>query len=230
MRRLTLCAAAASAALLLAGCAGTGGFGSRAVQSSAVFASGELTLSAPQGYCVDKRMLRQSPHEGFALLVQCGEPRRLFQAEDPAVITATIGKAAAGARAPAAADLARMVPGARITDSRDDMLLPLVRFDLPGHQAAGASSTHWRGAFIYNGHLVSLALYAPEGSANLRVRGAMLLNELAGRTLEASASAGREPGAPGGNALRPRARPRAAATAERSAKPRLRDRIAGLFH
>ncbi|WP_405117157.1 hypothetical protein L0Z64_17410 [Phaeobacter sp. BS23] len=80
-------------------------------------------------------------------------------------------------------------PGARLLTEREDMMLPLVKLNMPDHRARGASPVHWRGAFVLNDQLVALALYAPGGSRNLGGRGARLLNELTAKTLEASVTA-----------------------------------------
>ncbi|WP_245602922.1 hypothetical protein [Leisingera methylohalidivorans] len=208
------------------------------------FAGGGVLLAAPETYCFDRRSSTADESGGFALMAPCSRlnRNRWFGSRNAAVLTASIGPAKQDATAPQAADIVAMFPGARLLETRDDQLLPLVRLEFPEAVAEGASPVHWRGAFVLDRHLVALALYAPEGSRALGRQGAALLNELTHRTLEASTLPDLEaagavlPQAPR-QSLRPLARPAAAAAAapETAATPARRkkrglgQRIAGLF-
>ncbi len=214
----------------------------------------DITLSAPRGYCFDKRMLNPAAADGFALLPRCdrlsggGFFASLGGSRDSAVITATLGRATKGAPAPSVRDLAASVPGAVLRDQKEDALLPLAKLDIPGHGARGASSEHWRGAFVLNGHVILLALYAPEDSPLLGAQGAMVLDDMARLTQAASVlpAAAPEPKQDlrpdpvaarrtGAGALRPMARPTgssgpaARTKTGRDQKLSLAKRIAGLF-
>ncbi len=150
----------------------------------------DVVLAAPSGYCFDKKMLRRDAASGFALLPRCdrlGLGGVFSGFGKSAVITATLGKAPSGAAGPSAADLAASVPGAHVLEERRSGSLPLVKLDMAGHGARGASPEHWRGAFLEDGHVVLLALYAPEQSPLLGERGAELLEQMARRTRAASA-------------------------------------------
>ena len=163
-----------------------------AAKTQARFAKGAVVLVAPRGHCVDAKTLRQDSEGGFALLPRCSflQGNSLFGRNKAAVITATIGKTNA-TTAPSTSDLARTAEGAKLLYYDDKGLLPLVRLQWHGHGAtgnSGASAEHWRGAFVLNGNLVVLALYAPEGSELLGRPGADLLEEMTRRSLQASSA------------------------------------------
>lgn len=203
------------------------------------FANGEVMLAAPESYCFDRRSSVPQDGGGFALIAHCSrlEGRGWFGARKAAVLTASIGPARQNALAPRASDIAAMFPGARLLESREDQLLPLVRLEFPGAVAKGASPVHWRGAFVLDRHLIALALYAPGGSSALGSHGAALLNEVTHRTLEASTLPALEqaqaPAAAAPAAPRPRVRPAGPETGAKAAAARkkrgLGQRIAGLF-
>lgn len=209
------------------------------------FGGGDVLLAAPGAYCFDRRSSQTDKDGGFALLAHCSRMGRQnwFGARKSAVLTASIGPAKPAAAAPQAADIAAMFPDAKVLETREDQLLPLVKLEFPGAVADSASPVHWRGAFVLDRHLIALALYAPEGSRALGSHGAALLNEMTHRTLEASTLPSLETAAvpqrnvsaapaPG---LRPQPRPAelqalAADSPEETGKKRgLRQRIAGLF-
>ncbi|MEX0302077.1 MAG: hypothetical protein AB3N24_06600 [Leisingera sp.] len=205
------------------------------------FAGGDVLLAAPESYCFDRRSSEADSKGGFALMAMCNrlDRRNWFGARKAAVLTASIGPAAPDASAPQAADIAAMFPDAKLLETREDQLLPLVKLEVPGAVAEGASPVHWRGAFILDRHLVALALYAPEGSRALGSQGAALLNEMTHRSLEASTLPDlEEAGAklPKGprQSLRPQARPVPPQQSAQAPAPRekrgLGQRIAGLFH
>lgn len=234
--------------------AAAGSTGTGAKPTEARMNGAEITLAAPRGYCFDKKMLRRDAANGFALLPRCdrlGGGNLFSSLGGGAIITATLGAAPAGVPAPKLSDLAASVPGAQVLDQREDGALPLVKLDMAGHGAKGASSQHWRGAFLLEDHVILLALYAPEDSPLLGPRGAEVLEQMTRLTRAASApttvkqATAPKPaatpatlGAPrrtAGGALRPLARPTSktgATTADQTApgkKLSLAKRIAGLF-
>ncbi|MDE4275810.1 hypothetical protein PXK58_15570 [Phaeobacter gallaeciensis] len=207
----------------------------------------EVVLAAPRGYCFDRKMLRRDAADGFALLPRCdllGGPG-FFGSRNAGVITATLGELPTKGRAPSVSDLAASTPGTHIVTRREDGPLPLVKLDMPGHSAAGASPEHWRGAMVLDGHVIVLALYAPAKSPLLTERGAELLTQMAELTREASrpppaptaeaAKATLPPRRTASGALRPLARPDARAShagapeGDSGGKLSLRKRISGLF-
>ncbi|WP_254683313.1 hypothetical protein [Phaeobacter sp. LSS9] len=153
------------------------------------FASDTIHLVPPTGFCIDPRMTGHRAEGGFAIVVPCSSLRPGRSGRNRALITVAVGPAGPADEALTSADLLKNAPGARLLTEREDMMLPLVKLNMPDHRARGASPVHWRGAFVLNDQLVALALYAPGGSRNLGGRGARLLNELTAKTLEASVTA-----------------------------------------
>ncbi|AUQ69023.1 hypothetical protein PhaeoP54_00096 [Phaeobacter inhibens] len=153
------------------------------------FASDTIHLVPPTGFCIDPRMTGHRAEGGFAIVVPCSSLRPGPSGRNRALITVAVGPAGPADKALTSADLLENAPGARLLTERSDMMLPLVKLNMPDHRARGASPIHWRGAFVLNDQLVAVALYAPGGSRNLGGRGARLLNELTAKTLEASVTA-----------------------------------------
>ena len=145
----------------------------RARMVTVSLAGGAVILSAPEGYCIDRRTLHRTPKAGFAVMARCDTlgVRGFFGAHDLAIITVTTAPQAPGAAAPDTEAVARSADGAEVLDRQS---------------REGVSPVHWRGAFALNGHLVGVGLYAPEGSAVLREDGARLLRDLTSRTRAAS--------------------------------------------
>ena len=211
------------------------------------FGGGDVLLAAPDALIAfDRRSSQPDKDGGFALLAHCSRMGRQnwFGARKSAVLTASIGPAKAAATAPQAADIAAMFPDAKVLETREDQLLPLVKLEFPGAVADSASPVHWRGAFVLDRHLVALALYAPEGSRALGSHGAAaperddsphaggLHPAVAGDRGRAAPRPAAAVPAPG---LRPQPRPvqmlaqNTKDNTEPRKKRRLHQRIAGLF-
>ena len=153
-------------------------------------AGGDIVLSAPDGYCIDRQTLRRLGPNGFAVIARCdtmGVPGG-FGGFDLAIITVTTARQQPGSSAPTPSDVARSAGSAKVLDTRSRDGLALVRFGTGGHAVEGVSDIHWRGAFALNGHLVGIGLYAPDGSDALGSGGMSLLRDLARRTRDASAA------------------------------------------
>lgn len=159
---------------------------------TAVFGDGQLILAAPSGFCFDAQMEQHTGSGGFALLARCERLGTFgrFRTGDGAMLTATVGAVAANTPPPSADALrsafATSRSSARVLETRNDGGVPLVKLHLTGHSAEGASGTHWRGAFVVHGHLVSIALYAPDGSGYLGESGARLIREFVRATRNAT--------------------------------------------
>ena len=160
----------------------------RARMVTVSLAGGAVILSAPEGYCIDRRTLHRTPKAGFAVMARCDTlgVRGFFGAHDLAIITVTTAPQAPGSAAPDTEAVARSADGAEVLDRQSRDGLSLIRFGQGAHGLEGVSPVHWRGAFALNGHLVGVGLYAPEGSAVLREDGARLLRDLTSRTRAAS--------------------------------------------
>ncbi|WP_420004804.1 hypothetical protein [Arenibacterium sp. LLYu02] len=156
---------------------------SRGRALTAVFGDGDLVLAAPSGFCFDAQMEKHTDTGGFALMAHCDSLSALgrFRSGEGAMLTATVGSVALDTPAPSAEALQAAFTAsrasARVLETRGDRDIPLIKLFLDDHTAEGASGTHWRGAFVVHGHLVSVALYAPEGSGYLGEKGARLIRE-----------------------------------------------------
>ncbi|MDP5219982.1 hypothetical protein Q5Y75_22490 [Ruegeria sp. 2205SS24-7] len=180
---------AALALALLAGCDEIGGLEQgQSLPTSVVLAGGDIVLRAPHGYCVEQRSVRSGKNNSFALLARCDAlgAGRGSASQGFALITVTT-EARADAIQPDTDAIARSAAPAKPGTSRRYGDLAIVRFDETAHRVRGASPQVWRTAFVENGNVVALALYAEEGSPMLGDRGARMLSELARRTRAASA-------------------------------------------
>lgn len=197
-----LCAAAfslagcdAGAGLPVASPGGGGGLtlGAAAPPTALALAGGAVTLAAPSGYCFDRRSVKRTPRGGFAVLARCDTlgAQGSFAGYDLALITVAVMPRAAEARAPDPAAVARTAGNVKVLDRRSAGPVALVRLADGPHEMAGVARVHWRAAFAAPGHLVGLGLYAPEGSSVLGAQGRLLLQEMAEKTLAASAAARR---------------------------------------
>jgi hypothetical protein len=152
-------------------------------------AQGDITLTAPRGYCVDERAVRSDQHNSFAVLARCDTlgVRGGFSTQDLALITVTTVTDPTGTQ-PDATSLAQSAKPAEVMKTQSLKGRPFVLLENANHNVNGASPRHWRSAFALNGHLVGLALYASEGSDILTAQGANLLSDLASKTIKASAT------------------------------------------
>ncbi|WP_068242974.1 hypothetical protein [Tritonibacter horizontis] len=183
---------------------------------TAVFGEGTLVLAAPSGFCFDAQMEEHTTTGGFAMLARCDRLSAFggFRTSEGAMLTATVGTVAENTPTPTAEALRSAFTAsrtaARVLETRGDRDIPLVKLYLSDHSALGASGTHWRGAFVIRGHLVSVALYAPEGSSYLGEKGARLIQEFMRATRNATQLAeATTPADPGDAAPVETTRPRA---------------------
>lgn len=173
-------------ALLLAGCepaSGTGGFGflqsgsgglfsPAAPVRSTVLADGNVTLVAPDGYCIDARSQRAT----FALMARCdrlGEEDANATAEPVALITATLTPAGEDVTL----DAADIVPaGFDVVDrlQRDTRVVVRVVGTPP---EKSFHKDHWRGAAEVNGYVLGLALYTDAEMPPLGPYGRLMLDQ-----------------------------------------------------
>lgn len=148
-------------AIFLAGCVGGGGFGG---SSARPVLQGEMTISAPAGYCMDETASREADDRAVVLMGRC-DGRSAVQ---PAVLSYSVGPAgSAGVMAAGGADLARFFtsPQGRATLSTtgrakdieiaealgtgDAFLMQLRQTNQPNY---------WRAFLGLKGRLVSIAV------------------------------------------------------------------------
>lgn len=144
---------------------------------------GAVRVAGPDGYCIDRKSLRRAPSGGFVLLASC---RSLGDASAPAVapvaMTVSVLPPEAGLAPPRAADLAASLAPRKILAQHEGDGVALVWLADGGDTGLpGGDPAHWRGAMAVNGHLLGLALYAPEGSAMAGSGGQRLMRLLAAR-------------------------------------------------
>jgi hypothetical protein len=162
----------------------------RARMAQTTLAGGDITIAAPDGYCIDRRSLRRAGQNGFVVMARCDTlgVRGFFGGYDLAVITVTAGPADSAIATPTPADVARSVGQGKVLNERNRDGVAMVRLDQGSEKFDGVSETHWRGGFVLNSHLVGLGLYAPAASGALGNGGAALLGELAERSRAATAA------------------------------------------
>lgn len=171
-------AVAATLAMTLAACVATGPSGTRAVAVS----GGAVTVTGPQGYCIDRGATREGASGAFVLFGTCAALTGSGAAGQPAkaaVLTASVGQpAAAGvdlaANLPAMANFFRSVPGRAALSRSGDA--GTVRVDETGRSgdalyvrlsdrsaATGQSVEpgYWRALIPVRGRIVTLAVLSP---------------------------------------------------------------------
>jgi len=157
---------------------------------SADLARGRITVSGPDGYCIDPTTLRRSPNGGFAAIASCnilsgGEGGPVVE---PALVTVAVSRATGATPAPA--DLADVL-GTELLSSRELSAVDVGQMASGGASAfSGSDPRHWRGTFALGDHLVGVTLYAPEGSPLLGAQGAAFLNTVSSRIRARSDPAG----------------------------------------
>ena len=153
-------------ALLLAGCVGGGGFGG---SSARAVLQGQITVSAPAGYCIDDTASREADDRAVVLMGRCDGRSKV----QPAVLSYSVGPAgSAGAMAAGGPELAGFFTSnagratlsatgrakdIQITEALgagDAFLMRLRQADEP---------SYWRAFLSLNGRLVSIAV---QGSPN----------------------------------------------------------------
>lgn len=156
------------------------------------FYDGDVTVTGPRGYCIDRASIKQDAGGRFALLASCESlTGQVGIAVDPAVMTVAVLPRAGAVTPPDAAAMTQVIgpDTVRRTENGDDMTLIQVATGgetvLPGGDPA-----HWRASMTLNGHIIGLAAYGPKGGAIAGPRGRDLLRDLAAALRAASAGGG----------------------------------------
>ncbi|WP_425050880.1 hypothetical protein [Psychromarinibacter sp. S121] len=189
LQRLT----AGLALVALTACSGGAGLGdltsglgaglSRKPPRTVEVARGEVTVSGPQGYCVDRAGSRLNAETPFVLLGACASiarDRRAGQPLQQGLLTVAVSPPDAG---PSFAETLPQLEGflsspagraALARDGRDtsvevldtrregDAMLVLLR-DTSETGLPGTDATYWRGLFEVNGHLVTASVMSFAG-------------------------------------------------------------------
>lgn len=163
---------------------GTGSSAPRDVTRTVTLYDGDVVVRGPQGYCIDRKSLRNRAGQGFVMLASCEALSGVRgDGVEPVIMTLTVLPGQADATRPSAAAVAGSLPGVQVLDTVEEDDISLVHFASGGDQAlAGKDPRHWRGAMAVNGHLIGLALYGRQGSAMAGTEGKGLLRALAQNT------------------------------------------------
>ena len=158
------------------------------------FAGGDVIVGGPEGYCLDPKTVQNRPERGFALIASCNilSGGQLGPQVPAIMVSVTIGPRGASEDVPSASAIARTTGARLLTDqSRDGLVLG--QFEGGGDALAHSRDPRqWRGAFVMNGRLVGLALYAPKGSSFAEAQGAAVLTRTRDRIAELSAQTDRQ--------------------------------------
>ena len=151
---------------------------SNRVLTEAPLYNGRVVVEGPKGYCIDGSSVRRGLEGSVVLIASCetlsGKPGSSVA---PAVMTVSVSPLRLGAEQPSAADLAASMAPSRALKSIDGDGISLVRFESGGDSLlTEGNPRYWRAAMLINGHIVSLAVYTPEGSGT---SGQALILELA---------------------------------------------------
>ena len=183
---------------MLAGCVPTSG---SAPLPSATLAGGEIVVAGPRGYCIDPVTLSRGTSRSFAVLASCnilsGGEEGIFV--EPMMVTITVGPRLQSPAIPAPEALAAEAGQPFVSGSARDGLTTALLAGGGGEVLDDGDPRYWRGAFVENGHLIGLALYAPEGSRLVGRDGAEMLSRVHRQIMRlspelASASSAAAPG------------------------------------
>lgn len=162
---------------MLAACVPTSG---SAPLASAPLAGGEIVVAGPRGYCVDPVTLSRGTSRSFAVLASCnilsGGEDGIFV--EPMMVTITVGPRQQSPAIPAPEALAAEAGQPLVSGSARDGLTTALLGGGGGEVLDDGDPRYWRGAFVENGHLIGLALYAPEGSRFVGRDGAEMLSRV----------------------------------------------------
>lgn len=143
-----------------------------------MLAGGEIAVAGPDGYCIDRQTRLDDGASGFVLIAPCTHTDGGDGPDGsvaPLVVSVTVGPPGAADDLPEPDALAALAGAPLISGQTQDGLV-LVHLSDGGQSAIpDGDARHWRGAFLQKGHLVGLALYAPEGSALADADGAAFL-------------------------------------------------------
>lgn len=169
---------AVALALALAACVATGTSGTRAVAVS----GGAVTVTGPQGYCIDRGATREGASGAFVLFGTCAALTGSASAGQPAqaaVLTASVGQPAAegadlSATLPAMASFFPSVPGRaalsrsgdagtvrvhEVTRAGDVLYIRLSDSAVAADQSVQPG--YWRALMPVRGRIVTLAVLSP---------------------------------------------------------------------
>jgi hypothetical protein len=151
--------------------------------SRATLAGGDVVLEGPEGYCVDPLTVDNRVGGSFAMLASCRilSSGRTGAPAEPLLITVAVGPRGQAGDIPDAAGLAALVDAPLIGGNSAPGFTTANLASGGAQVLDGGDDRHWRAAFVQNGRLVGLALYAPADSAMAGRAGEGLLAALRSR-------------------------------------------------
>lgn len=149
-------------------------------------AGGDVVLVEFDGYCIDPETWESRATNGFAIMASCNILSGGQSGANVAPLLLTVAVGPKGGGLPSPQGLASSAE-ARLLEGGDSDGVVLAHLDAGGDGIIqDGDPRHWRGAFLHGTRLVSLALYAPKGSAYSDARGGEFLRRAAGRISAAS--------------------------------------------
>lgn len=154
------------------------------------FYDGEVIVTGPRGYCIDRSSIKRGPAGRFALLASCESlTDQPGISVDPAALTVAVLPHATSAEQPSSEAMAEALGRASVRDTEDGDGIALVHIAQGGDTVLpGGDPSYWRASMVINGHLVGLAAYGPKDGAIAGTGGRDLLRDLA-ETLRAASPA-----------------------------------------
>lgn len=135
--------------------------------AKAELAGGDIVVAGPDGYCVDPTTLQNRSQRGFAIIASCNilSAGRLGAPVAPMLVSVTIGPRGDQTDLPKPSQIAAAAGAPLLgAETSDEFVVAHLATGGEGY-LSGGDMRHWRGAFVLNGRIVGLALYAPKGSA-----------------------------------------------------------------
>ena len=129
-------------------------------------ARGDVVVQGPRGYCVDPVTVEKTGNSGFAMIASCnilsdGATGPLVPA---LLVTVTVGPREDDVTVPSAETIAALAGGTLQQSQTRDGTVFAQMADGGKALISDGEDRYWRAAFIQAEHLVSLAMYLPEGS------------------------------------------------------------------
>ena len=188
-RQISIGLAALLSGTILAGCFDSQNRSQDALDEARV-SNADVIVSGPEGYCIDRTSLRRRGEENFALIASChslsGGTKGMPQA--PVLVSVSIGPSGEGTPLPSAVQIAKLAKAPLLTQQKVDGLV-LARLGTSARDFLNGKDAHnWRGVFTLNGHLISMSLYAPKGSAYAATAGGDFLERTRTRITQLSAA------------------------------------------
>ncbi|EBA08363.1 hypothetical protein [Sagittula stellata] len=151
-------------------------------------AGGAVVVRGPEGYCIDPETSRSRNGQGVAVIASCFilSGGQTGYNVPPAIVTVTVGPKDPEGVVPDPAALAKAA-GAPLLGAYEQDGLALAHLGGGGDKMLSeGDKRYWRGAFLQGGHMIGLALYAPEGDALAGRDGARMLRQVRDLIVRAS--------------------------------------------